>query len=325
MVRCVGEVYFKNVDVLKGPVFKLLKKQGYQAVDMHYHTRFSVDGLATVKQVIAKCKKEGIGTSFTDHNHIKGAIKAVKEKGIFTIPGIELTCHNGVHLLLHFSNLKEYASFYKKEMEKRVKKNPWFLDIGHNEAIDIAYNYNCLITAPHPYGPGVCGIQKFGASKKAIKKIDAVEVLNGCGVGQMNPKAIKWAKRINKGFTGGSDGHTLKEHATALTLCHAETREEFLEQIRKRKSVVIGKQERLLEDGMNALHKFLREEKKAPKNQLKRMWKDRFSLEWNYFEKKLEDSHFFHHYHSHHQDLKRKHLEKHKHTKHLLKFLKKNA
>jgi predicted metal-dependent phosphoesterase TrpH len=317
----MSEVYFKDVEVLKGPVLSMLKKEGYQAVDMHYHSRFSVDGLATVKQVINKCKKDKVGTSFTDHNHVEGSLKAIKIAGkdIFVIPGVELTCHNGVHILLHFSNVNEYKDFYNKEMKKRVKANPWFLDIDHNEAVEVANDYNCLITTPHPYGPGFCGVQKFGITKQTLKKIDAIEVLNGCCIGQMNHLAVKWAQKVNKGFTGGSDGHCLNEHGTSLTICQAETREEFLDQIRKRKSVVIGKEERLLEDGINAVHKFLREEKKVPKKQMEKMWKDRFSLEWNYFKKKMEDNSFFHHFHSHHQDTKKKNLEKHQLTKHLAK------
>jgi len=320
----MSEVHFIDTDALKGPVFSLLKKAGYQAVDMHYHSKYSVDGLSSVKQILKKCRKDNVGTSFTDHNHIEGSLKALKlaNDNVFIIPGIELTCHNGVHVLLHFANIKEYKEFYAKEMKTRIKKNPWFLDVNHTEAIDIARKYNCLITLPHPYGPGFCGIQKFGTRKSTIKKIDAVEVLNGCCEGNMNPKAIKWAKKIKKGFTGGSDGHCLAEHGTSLTICKAETREEFLEEIRKGRSIVIGKQERLLEDGINALHKFMREEKKAPKKQVEQMWKDRFSLEWDYFKKKLKDKHFFHHYHAHHQEPQKRYIEAHEHTKHLTKHLK---
>jgi predicted metal-dependent phosphoesterase TrpH len=315
----MSEVYFKDVDVLKGPILKLLKKEGYQAVDMHYHSCFSIDGLAKINQIVAKCRKDNIGVAFTDHNHIEAALKttSLAPKDVFTLPGIEITCHNGSHVLLHFSDLKEYKEFYKKEMQKRIIKNPWFIDIDHTEVIDIAHNYNCLITAPHPFGPGFIGIKKFKPNSQTLRKINAIEVLNGCLVGEMNPKAIKWAKQLKKGFTGGSDGHCLKELGTSLTLCKAETREEFLEQIRKRKSIVIGKQERLFEDAVNAVHKFVREEKKAPKNQLEKMWKDRGLREWDYFKNKIEKSCLLHHFHAHHQNPTKKRLSEHKHTKQL--------
>ena len=316
----MSEVYFKNVDELRGIIFSLLKKQGLQAVDMHFHSNHSVDGLSSIKDIIKKCRKDGIGTSITDHNQISGALKAkrLSGKGVFIVPGIELTCHNGVHVLLHFSDIKEYKEFYQKELKARVKKNPWFLDKDHHEMIDIAHNYNCLITAPHPYGPGFIGIRKFKSNLKTVRKIDAVEVINGCLVGKMNPKAIEWAKEMKKGFTGGSDGHSVKELGNAVTICQAQTAEEFLEQIRKRKSIVIGKQERILDDAINNYHKFKHEKKVIPRDVRKKMMKDRRHLEWSYLKNKVKEKDFLHHYHSHHQEPKKTWLEKHPHTKHLV-------
>ncbi|MBI2661911.1 PHP domain-containing protein [Candidatus Woesearchaeota archaeon] len=317
----MSESYIKEVNVLKGPIFKLLKKEGYQAVDMHYHSCFSVDGLSKIPPILKKCETEGIGTSFTDHNHIGGTIQACKlaKNKVFVIPGIELTCHNGVHILLHFSKLNEYLHFYNKEMKQKLVKNPWFLDINHNEVVDTASNYNCLITAPHPFGPGAIGIQKFPLNYSTLKKIHAVEVINGCCEGQMNSKALAWAKSLHKGFTGGSDGHCLAEHGTAFTICHAETVEEFLEQIRKNKSLVIGKEEKILDDAIHSLEKFMREEEKAPSKQLEHMWIDRGLLEWNYLKEKIKSSHFLPHFNSHHQELDKHKLSQHRHTKHLVK------
>ena len=296
------------------PLLNLLKQEGWQAVDMHYHSKYSVDGLATVKQVLSRCKKNGVGTSFTDHNHIKGSIEAWK-KGVFVVPGIELTCHNGVHVLLHFSRIKEYKLFYEKEMKKRVAKNPWFLDADYKKMINVASKYDCLITAPHPFGPGVCGIKKQRVDASTLKKIHAIEVLNGTGQGSMNTKAAAWARKIKKGFTGGPDGHCINEHGTVLTLCKASTVEGFLEEIRKKKSIVIGKEERLLADAIYQAEKFVREERKAPN--LGQMWKDRGLHEWDILQKKGHD--FFHHFHVHHKEVSKKKLEKHKHTTHLSK------
>ncbi len=321
----MSEVYFKDINHIKGPVLGLLKKQGYQAVDMHYHSKFSVDGLSPIKSVIDKCKKENVGTSFTDHNHIEGSLQGLQfaKKNVFVIPGIELTCHNGVHVLLHFADVKEYQEFYHKDMKKRITTNPWFLDIDHVQAIEMARDWNCLITTPHPYGPGFCGIHKFGIDSAVLRKVDAVEVLNGCCKGEMNPKAIAWARKVGKGFTGGSDGHCLQEHGNALTLCQAETREQFLEEIRQKRSIVIGKEEGLLEDGINGAEKFIREEIKAPKKQLENMWKDRGMLEWDYLKTKVFGMHFLHHYRSHHTEMSSEKIAMHPHTKHLVKYLKK--
>ena len=316
----MSEAYFKDVDILKGPILALMKKEGYQAVDMHYHSRFSIDGLATVPQIVNKCRTDSIGIAFADHNHVEGSFKAKKlAKDVFVVPGMEITCHNGVHVLLHFYSLGELKKFYEKHMKKRIKKNPWFIDLNHEEVINIASKYNCLITAPHPFGPGFIGIKKFKTNQRILKKIHAVEGINGCCIGDMNTKAIAWAKKIGKPMTGGSDGHCLAELGTSLTICKANTLGEFLDQIKKGKSLVIGKEEKLLEDAVHAVGKFVREEKKTPHSQMEKMWKDRGLLEWNYFKKKILDNHFFHHFISHHKNASRKNLKGHKHTRHLAK------
>ena len=319
----MSEAYFKNVDVIKGPILSILKKEGYQAVDMHYHTRFSVDGLANISQVMNKCKKDVIGIAVTDHNHYEGALKAneLAKKGVFVIPGMEVTCHNGVHILLHFYNIGEFKDFYQKEVKEQIKNNPWFINLNHEEVVDVASKYNCLITAPHPFGPGFCGIRKFNVGSKTISKIHAIEAINGCCVGEMNTKAIAWGKEIKKGFTGGSDGHCLAELGTSLTVCKADNIEDFLNQIKKKKSIVIGKEERLMEDAVHAIGKFIREEEKAPSQQVENMWRDRGLLEWDYFKKKIMGSHFLHHFNSHHRKVQKEHLLKHPHTKHLVKYL----
>jgi predicted metal-dependent phosphoesterase TrpH len=320
----MSEAYFKDVDVLKGPILAMLKKEGYQAVDMHYHTRFSVDGMATIEQVINKCKKDSIGVAVTDHNHIKGAFKAKKLAGkdVFTIPGMELTCHNGVHILLHFYSTKDLKEFYEKELKQKLKISPWFIPMSHEEVVEAASKYKCLITAPHPFGPGFIGIKKFHTNQKIINKLHAIEAINGCCIGDMNTKAIAWGKKIKKPFTGGSDGHCLAELGTSLTICKAKTVKEFLDQVKKGNSIIIGKEEKLLEDAVHAVGKFIHEEKMVPHKQMEQMWKDRGLLEWNYFKKKISDSHFFHHFMSHHSDLSKKKLKEHKHTKHLAKIKK---
>jgi len=318
----ISEAYFKDVNVLKGPILSLLKSEGYQAVDMHYHSRYSVDGLATIQQVINKCRQDAIGIAFTDHNQIEGALKAreLAKKEVFIIPGLEITCHNGVHILLHFYNYNELKEFYAREMASRIKANPWFISLNHEEVVELACRYNCLITAPHPFGPGFCGIKKFRISNPTIKKIHTIEAINGCCVGEMNTKAIAWAKSIDKPMTGGSDGHCLAELGTSLTICKAATVEEFLNQIKKKKSLVIGKEEKLLEGAVHAVGKFVREEEKAPHRQIEQMWRDRGLLEWDYFKKRITGSHFFHHFTSHHSEINRKHLAEHKHTQHLVKY-----
>lgn len=322
----MSEAYFKEVDEIKGPILNLLKKEGYQAVDMHNHTRYSVDGITSVISALKKSKDGALGLSITDHNHIEGFLKAKKLAGndIFLIPGIEVTCHNGVHILLHFYSCSELVDFYASHIKPVIKANPWFIGLNHEELIDLASGYNCLISAPHPYGPSFCGIRKFKTSDNILGKIHAVEVINSCCIGKMNKKAIKWAEKINKGFLGGSDSHCLSDLGNSFTVCKAENLEEFLNQIKKRNSIVIGKEQNLLADAIHSLEKFVREEKKAPGKQLKKMWKNRGLLEWSYLKKKLKDSDFIHHFHVHHHpNVTKDKLLAHRYTEHLAYYLEK--
>lgn len=320
----MSEVYFKNVNALKGPVLALLRKDGYQAVDMHYHTKFSVDGLATIKTVLNKCTEDSIGIAVTDHNNWRGSQQAgkINHEKVFIIPGIEVTCHTGAHVLLHFYDSRGLRSFYEQEMERWVKESPWFIRLSHEEIIERASKYNCLITVPHPFGPGLIGIKRFNPKSETMKKVHAIEVINGCCLNEMNTQAIHWAKQLDKGFTGGSDGHCLAELGTSLTICKADTVEEFLNQVKKKRSMVIGKEERLLDDAVHAMGKFVREEEKAPSKELEEMWRDRGLLEWNLFKKKIFGGSWFHHFHAHHQAPNKAVLREHEQTKHLLEHMK---
>ena len=187
-----------------------LKKQGYVCMDMHFHSRFS-DGLSKISSIHKRCKKLGIGVALTDHNECKGALKIVKYKDIIAIPGIEITSCEGIHTLFYFYNPKELEEFHKKVVEKSRKGNPYSdLDIGIIEIVESAKRYNCKISTAHPFGPWNTGIHKFTKKseyRKILKKIDFVEAINSSTKHHANVDAIKWAKRIGKPFTGGSDGH----------------------------------------------------------------------------------------------------------------------
>src|SRR3989339_181513 len=111
----MSQVFFQK-PIIKGPILQLLSKVKFLGVDMHFHTEYSMDGVSKIEAVLEKCRKDGIGVAITDHNEIKGAIRAVKEsKGQFIIPGIEMTCHVGNHLIVYFENIKQLQLFYDKE------------------------------------------------------------------------------------------------------------------------------------------------------------------------------------------------------------------
>lgn len=235
----------------KKPKAKELSNQGFTPVDMHYHTRYS-DGKATIFSTAKKARKLGIGVNITDHNEIKGAIELSKHKDIFTIPGIEVTAKEGMHLLYYFYNLDELQEFYNHNILPNRNKDIMFLDVGFSELMDASKDYNCLIGAPHPYSvswTGVCAdVHKNIVTEEKLKMFNFIEVINGAQLRSMNEKALPLAESMNKGITGGSDGHRLGELGRVLTYTNfPSTREEFMKSILQNNNFVMGKETNILQ------------------------------------------------------------------------------
>ena len=80
------EVYFKK------PNFNKLANESRTIMDMHYHTKYSADSIASPSLIVKKAKKLGIGVAVTDHNTIKGAQemwkyrKDIRKQRGFVIP-----------------------------------------------------------------------------------------------------------------------------------------------------------------------------------------------------------------------------------------------
>jgi predicted metal-dependent phosphoesterase TrpH len=61
----------------------------------------------------------------------------------------------------------------------------------------------------------------------------------------MNKKTLKWAVKVKKGFTAGSDAHVLTELGSGLTASRADNVEDFLNSIKKKRNFIIGREIRL--------------------------------------------------------------------------------
>ncbi len=225
--------------------------QGFTCVDMHYHTKYS-DGSRKVATIVKKAKKMGIGVAITDHNEIRGAIELSKYKDVFTIPGTEATSKEGIHLLYYFYNLNELQEFHNHNILPNRERGCHFLNIPFVELMDASKDYNCVLSAAHPYGiswTGVCSeIHHKIATPEELKKFDAVEVINGSLLKNMNQSAVKLAGTLNKGITAGSDGHRLFELGKVLTYTKYPTSvEDFLNSIKKQTNFTVGKETNLMQ------------------------------------------------------------------------------
>jgi len=217
-------------------------------VDMHTHTNHS-DGMLTVEELLAKTKRLGIGISITDHNEVSGAVKAQRIKdNIMVIPGIEFHPYEGMHLLGYFSRVSELQAFYDNCVKKYLTSDKiGYLNINCEEIVECSKDYNALISAAHPFSVGWVGLGKHDGferlDKKMIKRIDALEVINGGNLKRWNKKAIKLARETDSGITGGSDAHTNFEFGSVVTFTKEQDDvADFLESIRKKNNFVTGKQ-----------------------------------------------------------------------------------
>lgn len=242
----MNKVEFRKPDIAK------IRKQGFLCVDMHYHTEYS-DTTTKVEDILKKAKEDNIGVAITDHNEIKGAMKAVNNKDVMVIPGIEVTCIEGAHILLYFYNIYELEEFYNKHIKDNKFINPNLATtVKVEDLLEYAKNYNCVVSAAHPFGYKLsyCGLSKCVkngfVSESVFANIHALEV--NCGVMNrvLNKKALKQAEELGKGMTGGSDGHTLFQLGSVVTCSKAGTVEGFLDNIIKGNAFVIGKEIRVV-------------------------------------------------------------------------------
>ena len=295
----MGSVIFRK------PPLRRFKKEGSElfGVDMHFHTRYSLDGISRITNVIKKARKKGIGLAITDHNEIRGVQSAFKNKGsVLVIPGIEITCRNGVHMLTYFHTKAELEEFYSRCLRPRMKKNPFFVDVGINELIQKGKEYNAVICAPHPFAPGIVGLHKVKVTRKIERSLNLIEVINGYNFRRSNMKAVYWASSINKGVTGGSDGHSTLELGKVLTFTTGTDTESIFRDMLKNRAVVIGKEDNIFLKAAMVVRKegaYINRSKKQ--HRAKQLLKSQLGTEFRYLRGRFShgDKRFAHLRHHH--------------------------
>jgi len=214
-----------------------------KVVDMHSHTNIS-DGRNPVEEIIEKSKKLNIGISITDHNEIEATIKACKST--FAIPGIEATSSDAIDFLFYFYNYKELEEFYHKYIKHKHIKSRGFdlrkLDLGTEELLECVRKYNCVVVLPHPFTFRPKNSYKYmQKNPNMLKYVDGIETINSVMNIYANERATSWAKELNMAATGGSDAHMKRFLGRAITASYAETTEEFLDNIKKKENIVVGR------------------------------------------------------------------------------------
>lgn len=241
------------------PDHNALVRDGYLAVDMHVHSHHS-DGLPAVRDLLARAGHHGFGLAITDHNVVSGAEAACSEKyPVAVIPGIEVSTPEGPHILFYFYQISDLLDFYHRVIEGALRENPWMaIRLPTDTLLDRAGDYSCLIVAAHPFGYAVLNRGVLKAVEKRIMPpevmhpIDGLEVICGGMSAALNRRAAEYSHEHRLAFTGGSDGHLLRETGTVVTCAKVGDGAELLDAIRKRKNIVVGRTSRTVGKGLSA-------------------------------------------------------------------------
>jgi predicted metal-dependent phosphoesterase TrpH len=244
----------KNLAIFSKPDYLLLGKLGLNSVDMHSHTLYS-DTMTKIDNIMRKANRQGIGVAITDHNEVKGVVKACDNRyGVMIVPGIEVSCIDGPHILVYFYNVSDLILFYDRHISKlKEGTDPnGTINIKVEELLNYAEYYKCVTSAAHPYGYKISDlglikcIRKGYLGEAVLNRINAIEAICGGAPRNLNQKACLKAEELGKPITGGSDAHTLFELGRVVTSSYAEDVDTILDNITKKKNYVIGTEAKLL-------------------------------------------------------------------------------
>jgi predicted metal-dependent phosphoesterase TrpH len=183
-------------------------------LDLHVHTKYSVsDGVLEPGMCIKIAKKKKLdGIAITDHNTIKGAMKARKlnsGKDFEIIVGSEIKTRAGEIIGLYLED--EIRSVEPSEVIREIKSQ------------------NGLVIIPHPFDE--MRSSSFQPTENDVDDIDAVEVFNSrCIFQKYNDIAHEYTKIFNLSQSAGSDAHFGHEIGNAGIITETENvRDDLIE------------------------------------------------------------------------------------------------
>ncbi|MDD1709526.1 MAG: PHP domain-containing protein [Methanoregulaceae archaeon] len=239
------------------PFLADIDREGICGVDMHCHTNHS-DAPVKISDLLRYAEKKKIGIAITDHNQVSGSIQAIKNsRTTLVIPGIEVSALDGPHILLYFYQPGDLQEFYKTSIERKKQKSPYLaIRATTSDILDQASDYSCICSAAHPYGYllfnkgiGRC-VERHYLPETLISRFDAIEVISGGMKRCENMRAVELAGKYQRGLTGGSDAHLLKDYGRVLTFAPDQGVHDFLDAVLKQRNFVIGKEKSLIDKGL---------------------------------------------------------------------------
>ncbi len=188
-------------------------------IDMHIHTSYSVDGRVNPKDVLKIAKKKGMtAIAITDHNEIKGAIKAKKLRIIPVIQGIEISSSAG-HILGYGVDCK-------------IKR-----DLTVEETIEEVHDCGGIAVIAHPFRLWSGLGEKV--ARASVLLADGIEIFNGRCTARNNARAKSLADEFKKAYTAGSDAHFADEIGKVMLDIDCEP-DNFVDCVVKIKGTPVG-------------------------------------------------------------------------------------
>lgn len=205
--------------------------------DLHIHSKYSSDGVLEPAKIIKIAIKRGLdGIAITDHNAIKGGLKAKKyaEEDFKVIVGSEISTERGEILGLF--------------LEEEIKSKDVLGVVSEIK------EQNGIIVIPHPFDE--LRRSAFHPAEEDAKFIDCVEGFNSrCVFQKYNKKAEEFAMNHNLTITAGSDAHFAPEIGNAFILAESSGEEELRRKIQKKEITFEGKLSNPLYQGLTKVLK----------------------------------------------------------------------
>ncbi len=193
-------------------------------IDLHVHSRYSVDSTLTLDQIVDRIAFRGLqGFALTDHNTTQGHAELAHLRegypGFWFLPGVEISTREG-HLLAY--GISEAPSPYRPLAETLE----W---VAARRGI-------AVLAHPFRWTHGV------GGRIAARAPVLGIESRNGRNSELANTRSEFLVARRGLAATGGSDAHELSSVGRAFTEFTepAASVEDLLEQLRARKTASAG-------------------------------------------------------------------------------------
>ena len=209
-------------------------------IDMHTHTIYSKKcGYMEPKKLIQVAIKKGLdGIAITDHNTIKGGVRAkeYETENFEVIVGSEIMTDRG-----------EVIGLYLDEEINNKSNNIY-------DVISEIKEQNGIVIIPHPFDK--LRHSAFNPTKNDVNLIDCVEGFNSrCVFQNYNVIAVEFGTEHNLVITAGSDAHFFSEIGNAGVITD---RDDLRESIRRGNIEIFGKKSAITNHVKTKLLKFKR-------------------------------------------------------------------